>query len=260
MLKSIPVLGTAIVNGVHWIQRLISSVDYPVDEMVIFDNNGRGQIIEQLDLMAKIEHKFIKKITVCHLPANIGCPDAWNLIIKCYMNAPYWIIVNHDIAFTPGFLEEMLAKAEDPEVGMVHASKGDFENVGSFELFLLKDWVVEKIGLFDENFYPAYCEDAEYIMKLNNLKIKRVYGVNKLYYHGETVDYYISGAQTKRSEEGLEDKLNEVNKVNFEYMTKKWGAGWRMMCPWPYPFNDSNVPFTVTSYDLTYNRRKYLGF
>jgi GT2 family glycosyltransferase len=259
MDKSIPVLGTAIVNGPHWMQRLIESVDYPVDEMVIFDNNGRGQLTKQLDEMAKVPHPFIKKIKVCHLPTNIGCPDAWNLIIKCYMNAPYWIIVNHDIAFTPGFLEEMVQKAEDPEVGMVHASAGDFENVGSFELFLLKDWVVQKVGLFDENFYPAYCEDADYIMKLNNLKIKRAYGISKPYYHGETMDYYVSGAQTKRTE-GLWDRLEEVNQINFEYMTKKWGAGWRWMSPWPYPYNDPNMPFTITSFDLDYVRRKHLGF
>jgi len=259
-MNSIPVIGTAVVNLPHWVQRLISSVDYPTDNFVIFDNNGRGQITEDIDNMAKISHPFIKKITVCHMPANIGCSGAWNMIIKCYMNSPYWIICNHDVEFTPGFLDEMVTKAQDPEVGMVHATRGDFENVGSFELFLLKDWVVQKIGLFDENLYPAYGEDADYIMKLNNLKIKRVYGISKPYYHGGGTNYYETGQQTKRGEEGLWDKLNLVNETNFEYLTKKWGIGWRTMCPWLYPFNNENIPMTATSYDLEFARRKHLGF
>ena len=45
----IPVIGTAIVNGVHWLQRLLDSVDYPVENFVIFNNNGKGEITEELD-------------------------------------------------------------------------------------------------------------------------------------------------------------------------------------------------------------------
>lgn len=260
MIKSIPVIGTAVVNIPFWVQRLITSVDYPTDNFVIFNNNGRGEITQDLDNMVKISHPFIKKITVCHMPANIGCSGAWNMIIKCYMNAPFWIICNHDVAFTPGFLQEMLTKAEDPEVGMVHAAPGDFANVGSFELFLLKDWVVEKFGLFDENLYPAYCEDADYIMKLNNNGIKRVYGVNKPYYHGAGTNYYETGMQTKRGEPGLWEKLDYANVTNFEYMNKKWSEGWRQMCPWKFPFNNSEIPWNITNYDLSYVRKKYLGF
>ena len=33
--NSIPVLGAAIVNGAHWLHKLISSVDYPVDNFLI---------------------------------------------------------------------------------------------------------------------------------------------------------------------------------------------------------------------------------
>jgi GT2 family glycosyltransferase len=258
--NSIPVIGTAIVNGVHWMKRLIESVDYPTDNFVIFDNNGRGQIAEELDEMVKLSHPFIKKITVTHMPANIGCSGAWNLIIKCFMNAPYWIIVNHDIAFSTGFLEKMLDEARDPEVGIVHGNTGDFEGVGSFDLYLMKDWVVRKYGLFDENLYPAYGEDADYIMRMRHDPIKRVFGIGMQYLHGDGYNYYETGQQTKRSEEGLWEKLNYVNDVNFEYLTKKWGIGWRNMWPYTHPFDNESMPLSTTSYDIDYVRRKYLGF
>ena len=40
-MNSVPVIGVAIVNGFHWLQRLVDSVDYPVDNFVIFNNNGK---------------------------------------------------------------------------------------------------------------------------------------------------------------------------------------------------------------------------
>lgn len=257
-MTSIPVIGTAIVNGPHWVKRLIESVDYPTDNFVIFDNNGRGQIAQELDNLAKITYQFIENVTVCHLPSNIGCPGAWNLIIKSYVNAPYWIITNHDVAFTPGFLAEMARLAEDAEVGMVHGSGGDF-NYGGYDLFLIKDWVVRDYGLFDENIYPAYGEDVDYIMRLKHRPIKKVSSVGLPYYHGDGFTYD-DGQQTKKGDPELEQKLNEVNMINFEYLYEKWGPQWRMTWPYYHPFNKPDIPITYTSYNIDYVRRKYLGF
>ena len=48
----------------------------------------------------------------------------------------------------------MAEAAKDPEIGMVHGQAGDF-GIGGYDLFLIKDWVVQDYGLFDENFYPV---------------------------------------------------------------------------------------------------------
>jgi len=258
-MNSIPVIGTAVVNSPYWVHRLIASVDYPVDNFVIFNNNGRGQITEELDTIAKLSHAYIKKITVCHLPANIGLPAVFNLIIKSYLNSPSWLMVNYEVAFNPGFLEEMVKEASDPEVGMVFGKKGDFD-LPAFDVFMIKDWVVQKHGLFDENFYPAYCEDADYLMRLYNSPVKQVKGISKGFYHGTSTDYYEGGSQTAKTEPELAVKLNEVNLVNFEYMNKKWGEGWRYVSPYSSPFNESSMPLSTTTYDLEFCRRKYLGF
>ena len=45
----IPVIGVPIVNGTHWIHRLISSIDYPVEILFIINNNGKGEINEEFD-------------------------------------------------------------------------------------------------------------------------------------------------------------------------------------------------------------------
>jgi SAM-dependent methyltransferase len=258
-LKPIPVIGVPIVNGFKWIQRLISSIDYPVDELVILNNNGRGELTEDLDKLCKIDHYYIKSIKVCHLPTNIGVSGAWNMIIKCYINVPYWIITNHDIAFTSGFLKNLVNKAENTETGIVLGHNG------AWDIFLLKDWVVQNVGLFDENLYPAYVEDCDYFIrsKLSNIKIEHV---DHLYFHGEET-YKTTGSQTWRVDETLYSKLHHSRILNENwYIYYKWGPEWHINGDWtigkPYshPFNDQNLPLTYTYYNLDFVRKKHLGF
>ena len=75
-MDKIPVIGVAIVNGVHWLERLINSVDYPVSNLVIWNNNGKGELDTQLDLIKQIKHPLIDKIHICNLPQNIGVSGA----------------------------------------------------------------------------------------------------------------------------------------------------------------------------------------
>jgi len=246
-LKPIPVVGTAIVNGIDWLIRLVGSIDYPVDNFFVVNNNGRGQLTEQLDALAKFNHPFIKNFHVCHMPNNIGCPASWNLIIKSYLHSPYWLIVNHDVAFTPGLLQLMAAEAEDQSIGMVHASPGD-RGTGMYDLFILKDWVVDLHGLFDENFYPAYGEDLDYIIRTQD--VKKTLNIGIPYLHGD-VDYATTGSQTWRTEPELRQPLDTSRVMNeTEYMVDKWGADWYNTPQGPSP-NPGN-------FSLQFTRKKSL--
>jgi hypothetical protein len=258
----IPVIGTAVVNSVFWVKRLIMSVDYPVDTLFIINNNGRNELTEELDQLTKIPHSYIKRIHVTHMPANVGVASAWNLIVKCFLNAPYWIICNDDVAFGSGFLEEMITSANnDPEAGLVYGNPGDF-NVGSWDLFLIKDFVVQKYGLFDENLYPAYCEDADYIIRTIYSPVKKILSLNSMYYHGDgdKTQYYETGSQTKKTDPSLKQGVEKSNELNIEYLSKKWGPGWRTLSPEPTPFKNYPVPVSCTTFDLEFVRKKYLGF
>lgn len=262
MPVKIPVIGAAVVSNPYWVSRLLMSIDYPVENFVIINNNGRGEIDEELDRLTKITHKFIDNIKVVHMPANIGCGGAWNLIIKCYMNSPYWIIVNDDVAFDPGLLEEMATIVNNnPNIGMVHPNAGDF-NIGAWDLFLIRDHIIQQFGLFDENCYPAYCEDADYIMRMVHRPIMKFVGTSKSYQHGNdnSKNYYKSGSQTEKSVLGLKEKLDKANNLNIEYLTRKWGPGWRLMNPNPQPFEGQQQPISVTTYDLDFVRSKHTGF
>lgn len=259
---SVPVIGTAIVNNYHWVERLFKSIDYPVDNFFIVNNNGRGEFDSDLEKLKKIKNPFVKKVSICNLPSNIGCSGAWNLIIKCFMMSPYWIIVNDDVAFDKGFLREMVdTSAVNPNVGVIHGNSGDY-NVGSWDLFLIKDFVVENLGLFDENCYPAYCEDADYIMKLINTGTERIVSLQSNYFHGEgnKDEYYTHASQTSKKDPELGVLLRKSHDLNIEYLSKKWGVGWRGCSPRELPFMDEEHSISETRYDLKFLKEKYTGF
>jgi len=260
----IPVMGTAIVNGVHWIDRLLTSIDYPIDNFIIINNNGRDQISSELEniKLKYLKNDLIKKLHICTMPSNIGCSAAWNLIIKSMIIHPYWIIVNHDIAFTPNFLKTMIEKANNPVTGIVFGrSQGD--NLGMWDLFLIKDWVINTWGFFDENCYPAYCEDLDYAMRIRNFYDIQDY-VNLPYFHGETLDYAQSGSQTWRNDLSIKEKIDYGRYVNENiYLTNKWGNKWRWLDVPKYPYNKNNVLLEDSGYykyDINFIRSKYIGF
>jgi len=268
--ESIPVIGIPIVNGFHWLLRLIDSIDFPVKNLLIINNNGKGEIDDDLNKLNKLSHPFVDKIHILNMPSNLGVATSWNLIIKSFIMEPYWVVSNNDIAFQPGLLKELFEKSNDSSIDMIHGSRGDF-NDGSYDLFLIKESIIKKIGLFDENCYPAYCEDVDYIMRITrwnwnnpNDVIKRIPFLDTPYYHGDKLssedNYYEGGSQTKKQNTELNHKLDMINLINFEYMTQKWGPGWRMTNPCVSPMGIDGLPITYTSFDLEFVRKKYLGF
>ena len=260
----IPVIGVPFVTNPYWLNRLIASVDFPVKHLVIINNNGRGEFDAELDAMCNMTHPYIENMKVCHMPANIGVAGAWNLIIKSYMMEPYWVITNDDVAFGTGLLEEFhLNMKAHEQLGMIHPCKGDFE-LGAWDLFVIRDVIVQTFGLFDENTYPAYCEDADYIMRLAHRPIQKLVGTNCGYMHGHAPagDYYNenAGSQTKKSNPDLRAHLDKVNEINFEYLNTKWGPDWRIVKPTENPFDNEDIPISYTQYDLDFVRSKHTGF
>ena len=258
---AIPVLGSAIVNGISWIERQIASIDHPVDQYILINNNGRDELTTQLNHIASQPHPYVKKIHVVHLPSNIGCPAAWNLIIKSSMMAPYWVICGHDVAFHPGLLATVASQASEPTVGMVFPTPGEL-GIGSWSMFTIRDWVIQEYGLFDENFYPAYAEDVDYIMRLAKRPIKKII-MDSVYQHGfsDNDDYATQGSQTWRTEPALKSKIDKARQLNeTTYLTEKWGPGWRWVDPYWRPWNQSHNDLGAWRWNIDFCRKKHLGF
>jgi GT2 family glycosyltransferase len=144
----IPVLGFLTLKRFDLADRLLASIDYPIENLVIIDNSGKQEY-------APIKPKMVKRMWLIQVPHGLGYGGGLNLIVKTTPFAPYWVLVNDDSVFEPGALE-IIAKETDPNTI-------NFLNINPrWSGFVLGEKVVQDVGLFDERFYPIYFEDNDY--------------------------------------------------------------------------------------------------
>jgi len=150
----IPVLGIPILNGPEHLDSLFDSIDYPVERIVLIDN---GDVVH--DAIEALDH-----VTVIKPRCNLGVAASWNFIIRS-TDAPWWVISNHDIVFSPGDLERLADRV---------ANEGGVAMLGGFSVFAISKGVIPRVGWFDENFTPAYYEDNDfdYRCRLAEVKIR----------------------------------------------------------------------------------------
>jgi GT2 family glycosyltransferase len=139
-----------VLNRYDLLQRMLDSVDVPVEHLLVIDNGEGTDTLEFSDKFAKVTH--------LRMPANLGVGGSWNLGIKSFPYAHRWFIASNDVVFLPGALES-LSKARRDEITLT----ADFPY---WQCFVLGDEAVSSIGLFDEcGFYPAYFEDNDYMRR-----------------------------------------------------------------------------------------------
>jgi GT2 family glycosyltransferase len=139
-----------VLNRYDLLQRMLDSVDVPVQHLLIIDNGLGTDTLELSDKFAKVTH--------LRMPANLGVGGSWNLGIKSFPYAHRWFIVSNDVVFQPGALEK-LSKARRDEITLT-------ADAPNWQAFALGDEAVTDLGLFDEcGFYPAYFEDNDYIRR-----------------------------------------------------------------------------------------------
>ena len=155
----IPVLGFATLTKFDLAQRLLDSIDYPVEHLVIVDNSGKKEF------EPVIETDLIKNLWLIQVPHGLGANGAWNLIIKSTPHAPYWVIPNDDAYFEPGALQK-IAEQVDTEAF-------NFLNINpKWSCVVPGEGAVLKGGLWDEVFHPIYFDDDEYEWRMKELGVK----------------------------------------------------------------------------------------
>ena len=138
-----------VLNRYDLLQRMVSSIDYPIEHLLIIDN-GRG--LEPLEI-----NDFIEEVTVLPMPTNQGVAGSWNLGIKLLPFEPVWFFSSADTVYLPGALAK-LAEAKPDEITLA-------ASFPYWQTFAIGEEVVRRIGLFDENLYPIYFEDNDYMKR-----------------------------------------------------------------------------------------------
>lgn len=144
------------------------------DKYVIFDNGKR--------LNNQIKNDRATSITPS---SQVSVAKTWNWFIA--NTSDIRIIINDDIIFYKDTLEKFVN-------GMDCTTISHPENLGMFRysFFSLPDEVVSKVGVFDEEFFPAYYEDTSYNYRLElaGLHTFEIKDCNVIHRTNQTISYF----------------------------------------------------------------------
>jgi hypothetical protein len=143
----IPVLGFATLKRFDLADRLLASIDYPVEHLLIVDNSGTCEY-------EPVKPVWVVNMWVIRVPFGLGLVGAWNLIVKSTPYAPYWVLVNDDAWFEPGQMKAIPEQVDTQALNFL-------DIVPKWSGVVFGEGMVEKVGLYDENFYPLYFDDND---------------------------------------------------------------------------------------------------
>lgn len=218
------ILGIPVLDHPDLFKRCLDSIDMDV-ELVIVDNSGESMTWG----IAPDDAHIIEPVH------NIGYAASVNLIIKSTPHEDAWLIANADTEFAPGDLYRLAQATED--YGWV--------GIRDWRVFGLTAETVERVGLWDENYHPCYCEDADYERRCS------LAGVRWGFIEGETTHV---GSVSLRLHY---DDNQRSYPANVRYYCEKWGVpGVRAPGGYTSPFDSGAEVSTWTPPSLSRLRRQ----
>ena len=135
---------------------------------------------------------------------NLGVAASWNKLCKIiYQEATHALILNDDVILGCG----------EANVSEYIQEQFDFATGHGFHSFIIPQTTTDKIGWFDEKFYPAYFEDGDYWYRLRLARLI-------LSHRKFIVPKQIEGCSSCSIKK--DPSLHNPN--NKEYYLSKWGG------------------------------------
>ena len=231
----IPVLAVPVLDRYDLLAGMEKSVDVDVKRYYVIDNGGNYDE-DAAKWWPWWEHRH-----VCRPGANLGFGASVNLAIKTHLGAPWWLVVNDDIIFSPGDLqvlaEHMWASTTVPMLATMDGC--------GYSAFAINEHAVETVGWFDEAYHPAYCEDTDINWRCQQL------GVQRIEVPGTTRHL---ASQTIRSSDVRRNSNDWSYPRNVKYHEAKWGGPPRAevyATPFNLPFSEGGDPAVTTAPKLS---------
>jgi len=207
-------------------------------------DNGSEPAVRQF-LASICPQGAIQDVRLLQNETNEGFPKGMNRGIRA-SSAPYVCLLNNDLRFTPGWLEELLAVAENhPEIGVVNPESSTFGNLPpagmSLEAYaqqlraahglytemgicigfclLIKRAVLDRLGGLSEEVERIFFEDEDFCMRAKQAGFLCVVAEASYVFHAEH-------KTVRRMPE--RDQLFARNR---RWCEEKWGR--RLRLAWP---------------------------
>jgi len=206
----IPAFIIPVINRFDLLTRCIESIDHPVRELLVIDNSDRSEaenyVMDAVEANPQLD--TTAQVWVISPRRNLGVAASWNLGIRQFPSEKWWCIANADTRFAEGDLARLCAEMTHPGARWVGMA-------GDWRVFGLAGSVVRKVGWFDENFHPIYCEDADYERRCT------LAGVPWYSLPGESS--HIGSVSWKSDDQGGRNNARTYPE-NVAYYVRKWGA------------------------------------
>jgi GT2 family glycosyltransferase len=185
--------------------RLIDSAErgsVKPDGYLIIDNGGSLQ--PWLEERGFDRSDWLGRAEIRTYGENVGVPASWNLILEASAAEPV-VISNDDVVLGGRTFEEIGRNAErHPFVGR------------DWCLFAQSPACTDRVGFYDENFWPGYYEDSDYSVRLIRVGIEPVWNVTDQVHH--------AGCWTTAKLLGLQGWFSERAEASRRYFVEKWGG------------------------------------
>ncbi|HTY83106.1 MAG TPA: hypothetical protein VMB19_02760 [Silvibacterium sp.] len=226
-------------------------------ECHLFLHSRYPQLVQQSERLAQ-------NPAVIYYPyaTNRGVSSSWNegMLAAYAAHADVAIISNDDIAFAPDDLTKIAEKAaacRDRYIvscaGFHQYYKRHIPSMG-FACFAINPIALEKLGCFDENIFPAYCEDQDYACRA------RLAGLHEENCPDTMLTHI--GSNSILSDPALRRQNAITQRLNFDYYRRKWGGDGGSET-YARPFNDARLGYSIPAarrhapYGPAYDRRDH---
>jgi len=246
----IPTAGLGVITDPQqFFPRLAKSIDYCIDNFVLVKTESVN-LTEGIDNLIHSSH--IKNLTIIQREKYFfGVSEGWNTILKAFPNSPWYLVLAYDIELRPHLLELMSRRFWDQSQSHISINSthniaenpillafSSYENADvsqcAYNIFAFTQQVLQDLGYFDENLFPAFWEDTDW-----QYRFDRYYGWNnsrsQVYYdiknwhgiHGST-KHMTGTAYLEKTFPNWPHVRHGGNVGNKNYVRRKWGCNGRV--------------------------------
>lgn len=182
--------------------------------------------------------KTIIDFPIFQTERNIGCAGSWNLICNLAFNhfgLDKIVIGQDDSICTEQMITSIWERTDDDTI------VGGYDRSFEFALFGITKTYWSTVGMFDENFIFAGCEDNDYKHRAKLLN-KQITSLN-----------YSADLNSSICSKVLGEDLKPSNEYNANYIKQKWGSNYEFITPFNHPSLSPTECGIATTLSSMYN-------